>query len=1508
MAITEQPEKENPTSGSRRGGLRTKIIAWSFVPTALVLLAVALVTFFAFQRVTEELVIERDREVTYVAANQLAAGLAEYEDRLAGIARNSDLYEADPATQADALDRLSNRLVIFDGGVVLLNAFGRIVAAEPHRPEIIGHDWSDRDYFQEIVRSQIIGAPPALLLSNVRPDGLNGANVIVMAYPITDGEDAFHGVLAGMFRVGPRAINTFYGDIIRLRTGESGSTYLVDSSGRVIYHSDTRRIGSDFSTQSVVQQVLGRESDAVRTNDFGGKDIVAGFAPVPGTPWGLVTEETWSTLAASYQDYRNFLLFLLVLGVVLPAIVVGFGVRRITKPIADLIDAAQEVARGNFGQTITARTGDEIEDLAGRFNLMSAQLQESYASLEQKVADRTKELATLNAIAEVVSRSLDLDEILSDALDETLALLDVEAGAILLIEPKGKYLVPHVTRGLSDEFLRSVPRLRLDEGIAGQAVSRRRPIALNVDDYAKGDFGGSVVPTVLQQGFYALASAPLVHTGTVLGVMNLATRRERAFPPGELEMLTAIGQQIGVAVENAQLYEQAQQELAERTRAEEELRQVSEERARRNRELVLLNRVIAATTSRLEPRAVLDAVCRELALAFDVPEVGAALLDDEEECLKVVAEYITRDRPSALGTKLPVEGNPSAEYVIEHKAPLAVADAQQDPRMAPVHHLMRERGTASLLILPLTVRDRAVGTIGLVAVDRREFSGEEVALAANAAAAASQALETARAEEELRESEERLTLAMEGANIGLWDRNLMVDESVVIKDWTETLGYEPGDLAPTYENWYALVHPDDKAKLEEAWTQFELGETAFYEVEHRVRAKSGDWVWVLLRGDVVQRDEQGAPLRIAGIHQDITARKEAEEALRRSRQRLSLHVQQTPLAYIEWDADLRVVEWNPSAERIFGYTEGEAKGRHAFGMIVSPEVQPQVTEVWQNLRNQAGGTRSTNENITKDGRKIVCEWYNTPLIDENGQVIGLASLVQDITERVEADEALREAKDAAETANQAKSIFLANMSHELRTPLNAILGFAQLMMRDPGITYEQRESLDIIGRSGEHLLGLINDILEMSKIEAGRLALQKESIDLYLMLDDLEEMFGLRAEAKDLLLILDRASDVPQFVRADEGKLKQVLMNLLGNAIKFTQEGGVTLRVGCSPLLATGDPEDEEACPRLRFEVQDTGAGIAPEEMPALFDPFVQTAAGQKSQEGTGLGLPISRRFVRLMGGDFVVKSEVGQGSIFTFDVPLELADPAEIPQAQPTRRVVGLEPGQPVYRLLVVEDQETNRRLLVNLLAKLGSPMMGFEVKEAVNGRQALEIWEQWAPHMIWMDLRMPVMDGYEATKRIRELEKKRAQDGSRGESTVIVALTASAFDDDRNYILAEGCHDFVRKPYREQEIVDVLTKHLGVRFMYEELAAGDEDTRRDDTTVFAQELAPERLARLPGEWLDQLHRATVQLDADAVLGLAEDVREQDTRLADALARLVRDFRFDVILASTESLEDEYA
>lgn len=497
-----------------------------------------------------------------------------------------------------------------------------------------------------------------------------------------------------------------------------------------------------------------------------------------------------------------------------------------------------------------------------------------------------------------------------------------------------------------------------------------------------------------------------------------------------------------------------------------------------------------------------------------------------------------------------------------------------------------------------------------------------------------------------------------------------------------------------------------------------------------------------------------------------------------------------------------------------------------------------------------------------------------------GQVTAevLVRTIRYAIERKRAEEALKQAKAAAEAGNRAKSKFLASMSHELRTPLNVILGFTQILNQDHSLNPKQKEHLDIILRSGEHLLSLINDILDMSKIEAGRTKVTLNHFDLYGLLNILEEMFQLRAQSKGLQLIFDRATDVPQYVQTDESKLRQVLINLLSNAVKFTLEGNVTLRVSFTPhpTLRTS--------PTLHFEIEDTGPGIAPTELNNLFEAFMQTQTGRQMGQGTGLGLAISQQLVRLLEGEIRVSSSLGHGSRFQFEIPIHLSASNNIQSPQLTQRIVALEPGQPIYRLLVVDDRWSNRKLLVTLLEPLG-----FEVREAENGQEAVALWESWKPHLIWMDMRMPVMDGYEATQKIKAQLK--------GQATVIIALTASVFEQEKAEVLSSGCNDFVHKPFQSAVIFEKLIQYLGVRYVYEN------DVNQNKASIPSQplkELQAEAvigsLASMPIEWLATFNEAAVVAKAEPILQLIEQIPQTQTALAEALVELVNNFHWDRI------------
>lgn len=483
-------------------------------------------------------------------------------------------------------------------------------------------------------------------------------------------------------------------------------------------------------------------------------------------------------------------------------------------------------------------------------------------------------------------------------------------------------------------------------------------------------------------------------------------------------------------------------------------------------------------------------------------------------------------------------------------------------------------------------------------------------------------------------------------------------------------------------------------------------------------------------------------------------------------------------------------------------------------------------------------------------------------------------------ELAESNRQLEIAKEKADAANKAKSVFLANMSHELRTPLNAILGFSQILTRSQKLDSDQQENVNLINRSGEYLLTLINNVLNLSKIEAGKTTLNPFDFDFYQILNDLEDMLSLKAEIKDLYLNFQCENNVPRFIHGDELKLRQVLINLINNAIKFTQHGGVSVRISHQSNNTSTALSASQQPTTIFFEIEDTGTGIAPEEIDRVFEAFGQSQSGMNSQEGTGLGLPISRKFVQLMGGDIRIESQIGRGTTIKFDIQVIPAKNKALTISEPKKRAIALAPNQPVYRLLIVDDKPLNRKLLIKLLSPFD-----FECQEAKNGREAIEIWQAWQPHLIWMDLRMPVMSGYEAAEKIRAYP--------RGQGTVIIAITASILEEEQAVVFEVGFDDFIRKPFREDNIFTALEKHLRIAFIYEKNKVS---TRPNVKTLTAADLDC-----LPEMWLRNFYKATIEGDIQQLHDLLDRIDADYSEISLALRHLANRYEIERLLELTE-------
>jgi PAS domain S-box-containing protein len=773
--------------------------------------------------------------------------------------------------------------------------------------------------------------------------------------------------------------------------------------------------------------------------------------------------------------------------------------------------------------------------------------------------------------------------------------------------------------------------------------------------------------------------------------------------------------------------------------------------------------------------------------------------------------------------------------------------------------------------------------------------------------------ERVEASERLRESERRLSLAFSATADAIWEWNLTTRTSFFSARWYEMMGYKDQEFVMNMAAWKRLCHPSDidetLARIHHAVTSKEgVGEAVF-----RMRHQNGSWIWILGRGKVVERDAVGAPVLLCGTNEDITERKRAENALRSVVTGTARTVgQEFFRSLARHVADALSVKYALVGELLDGTSRLRTLAAWASGLQDNFEFELAGTPSRQALDQDGCFCQRNVQRLFPHDLilvKMSAEGYcGIPMLDSSGRPMGILAVADDKPliepeerarallsifaaragaelERLRVENSLRkheenlqglvrertaelmESKERAEKANRAKSLFLSSMSHELRTPLNAILGFAQVMAREMDVTLKQRENLGVILKSGEHLLAIINDILDLAKIESGKVGLELSEFDLGDLTSDLITMLRVQAEAKGLELILDQSSSFPRFVRTDPAKLRQIIINLAGNAIKFTRQGRVSIKLGVQAL----DAADHKK--RLVFSVSDTGIGIPSSDLERIFQPFVQLA----QNEGTGLGLAITQQYIQLLGGSISVVSELGKGSTFTFTIAYEPVDLAKVP-VKPSKsgNIVGFENADSI-RILVVEDQFENRLLLNKLL----SPR-GFQIMEACDGQEGVQACASWRPHAVFMDRRMPILDGLSATRAIRQLPDNR--------DIIIIAVTAHAFREERQEMLDAGCNDFLAKPFSDKQLFEMLEKHLPLRAI-----------RSGQLLKVAPSTAPKSdrnaMERLPEKLRWELKDALERSDMKAIDGLIEAVGRENPGLATVFQQYAERFDYAALI-----------
>ncbi|MDX2243153.1 MAG: PAS domain S-box protein [Leptolyngbyaceae cyanobacterium bins.302] len=1301
--------------------------------------------------------------------------------------------------------------------------------------------------------------------SPVYPDFAQKSAKIALTQPIYNQAGKLQGILG---------VDCLFSSISKhldqLKVGTSGETFILERSGNLIATSSgelpfdrqqTRIAAVNTQDQLIrettleLQHRLGQSFSSETTQQFGfynkGQHYwvqVTPFKSAYGLDWLIVVVTPLSDFMGQVHNNTR-VTFLLSLGALSGAIALSiFLSRRLTLPIQRLNLATQGIASGQLDQQVPPTRLRELSGLSDAFNRMVEQLRQTFKALEQtkaelehRVAERT---AALRQSEERFFKAF-------QASPTPFAIVDLNHHRFIAV---------------NDSFL------ELTGYVMGEVIGRR---ATDLELWRHLDRDFSLALLLQEPGRVRNRELNYHHKSGTLGTVLVSA-----------EAIELDGEPCAIYVIT---------DISDRKRMETALQ--DSKRQLKQQSAALINLTHGNTLTQGNWQLAAEEVTRSAAQTLKVERAGIWVYDAAKTKLTCAALFDLATQTWDSGTELLAIDYPTYFQALETEQLVIAVDARTDLHTSEfTETYLRPLNIGSMLDAPIRLGGVTVGVLCMERLgEPYQWTLEEqgfVRSLADLTALAIEAHQRQQAEQALRQSKEVLRLTVEGtasetgskffrACVRYLAQVLQVRHAIISELSKKTPGYAQilafwagtdwADLPP-----YAIANTPCEQVLqgtichyaESVQTLFpndnwlsEQGIVSYLGIP--LRSKTGSVLGHLAVMDVELlelNDDRKLILKIFAARAGAELeRKQAETALRVSEAQYRDLVQTANSVIVRWDAAGYVRFLNDYGKHFFGYTEADILGRHLVGTIVPEtessgrDLQSLIQEICLHPEHYLA---NENENIRRNGERVWLSWANKPILDKEGNLIEILSVATDITKLKQIEEELRTAKEAAEVANRAKSEFLANMSHELRTPLNGILGYTQIIKRNKALSETTLHELETIHQCGEHLLMLINDVLDLSKIEARRLELRLSDFQLPTFLTAIADLFRLRTQQKGISFLYEPLTALPIAVHADEQRLRQVLINLLSNAIKFTDQGGVAFKVGVNL---------QSPAHRIRFQVEDTGIGIAPEHLEEIFLPFQQVGDRQRMNEGTGLGLAISRRLVSLMGGELQVRSTPGQGSTFWFELELKAVEHWQKPALTKTPEIIGYQGDR--RRILVVDERAENRAVLLGFLVPLG-----FEVAEARNGAEALTQAAQFHPDIIFMDLVMPVMDGFEATRQLRRSPEF--------QNTIIIAASASAFEQDQQTSLNVGCDAFLSKPIRYTHLLATLKTHLGLEWEYDDdpVAASEEQFQPAKENIPANASAS-TIKALSSEFLGELlHLAKMGAIVDIQTRIAQQEQSGST------------------------------